>query len=331
MKFTKYNSIENTYREEFINQIKFNGYGKEVYHVQEKIHGSNFSILTDGVEVKCAKRTGPVEDGENFYNAVEVVARYQEKVLSLFEYVKNKRQIHSLTVFGELFGGFYNHEEVEKVKGAIKVQKGIEYCPENDFYVFDILINDEEYLTVLESNELFEKFDFFYSKSLFVGSLDEAIQYPNEFQSTIPNLKGLPLIENNSCEGVVIRPEKALFFKGGSRVILKNKNEKWSEKAHRKSNAIKKVEFTEVGQKVFAELVTYNTENRLNNVISKLGEVTIKQFGQVLGMMSQDILTDFEKDFPNQLSDLQKEERKQINKELNKEVTQLIRPILLRM
>ena len=46
--FKKYNSIENTYREKEVEQIYLHGYDKETYVVQEKVHGANFSFITNG-------------------------------------------------------------------------------------------------------------------------------------------------------------------------------------------------------------------------------------------------------------------------------------------
>ena len=39
--FRKYNSIENTYREEFLERIKSHGFWNDEFVVQEKVHGAN--------------------------------------------------------------------------------------------------------------------------------------------------------------------------------------------------------------------------------------------------------------------------------------------------
>lgn len=39
--------------------------------------------------------------------------------------------------------------------------------------------------------------------------------------------------------------------------------------------------------------------------------------GKVIGLFAQDILEDFEKDFPNVFNTIEKEEQKRINKKLN--------------
>ncbi|MDN5422778.1 MAG: hypothetical protein L0G39_16725, partial [Chryseobacterium sp.] len=49
MIFKTYNSIENAYQARVIDQIRLQGFGDEVFIVQEKVHGANFSFFTDGV------------------------------------------------------------------------------------------------------------------------------------------------------------------------------------------------------------------------------------------------------------------------------------------
>jgi ATP-dependent RNA circularization protein (DNA/RNA ligase family) len=58
MQFHKYNSIENSYRNEFIQQIVRKGHGDKTYVVQEKAHGANLCLITNGREVTAARRSG---------------------------------------------------------------------------------------------------------------------------------------------------------------------------------------------------------------------------------------------------------------------------------
>ncbi len=328
MEFRKYNSIENTYQKQVLEQIIIHGFEKETYIVQEKVHGANFSFYTDGVTIKIAKRTDFVSEEETFYNAHEVAKRYKEKVLEAFKTVQSEfQETQFIVIFGELFGGNYNHKEVPAVKNAIKVQKGIDYCPENDFYAFDIKVNGTHYLTVDSVNSVFEQTGFFYAKTLFKGTLEEALRYPNEFNSLIPNWYGLPQLENNICEGVIIKPNVPKYFGNGSRVILKNKNEKWEEvvKNNKPKKEHKEVYFSEASQIVWEHIQNYITTNRLYNVLSKEGEFQPKMMGKLVGLLSQDVITDFRKDHPTALDVLEKEEQKSINKSVNNKVISLIK------
>ncbi len=237
--------------------------------------------------------------------------------------------MEQLTIFGELIGGSYPHPEVAKIKGATRVQKGVFYAPQNLFLAFDILINNQRYLSVDEANYYFEKHDLLHAKTLFRGSIDECLAYPNEFDSTIPEQLGLPLILPNICEGVVIRPVEPIFFHNGSRLLLKNKNEKWAEKKQFKTRIRKEEPLPERVVKLKEAILTYATENRLDNVLSKVGEVNHKDIGKVLGLFSKDIVEDFTKDYAELYEALEKKEQKMITKSIVKASANMVRERLI--
>lgn len=322
MNFKTYNSIENAYQARVIEQIRIQGFGDEVFIVQEKVHGANFSFYTDGREIKIAKRTAFIEKEDKFFNAHQVLEAYKEKVIKVFGKVKTLYpEVETVVIYGELFGGGYKHKAVKPVKDAVKVQKGIEYAPHNEFYAFDIKLNGTTYLDTEVINRIFEETGFFYAKTLFQGTLQEALDFPNAFDSRIPAWLGFPEMEDNRCEGTIIKTLKTCYFGNGSRVILKNKNEKWIEKSkvvRKKEKTVQKqIRFGEDAQRIWEELEQYATVNRLNNVISKIGEFQPKMIGQVIGLFAQDILEDFGKDFPEAFDSIEKEEQKRINKKLN--------------
>jgi Rnl2 family RNA ligase len=325
--FKKYNSIENTYRVEFLERIKNHGFWKEEFVVQEKVHGSNLSFwTTDGKTFYSGKRTGIINEDETFYNYEIVLKNIKPKLELLWNNIKaDFPDLQQLTVFGELFGGDYPHPDVEIDKNSIVVQKGIFYSPKNHFYAFDILLNTEKYLDVNIANMYFEKVKLLHAKTIFKGSIDECLKYKNDFNTTIPKELGLPPLEPNIAEGVVIKPVKTLYFNNGVRVMLKNKNEKWSEnKKYHKS--IKQTDKpTEKIIKLQEAIITYVTENRLNNVISKIGEVTKKDYGRVLGMFNKDIVDDFTKDYHQLLEELDKKEVKSINKSIGNLTMKLVK------
>ena len=331
MEFKKFNSIENSYQLEFIKSIYDNGFGDEKFVVQEKIHGANFSFITDGKEVITAKRTGLIEENENFYNSKEIQEKYEPKIKSLFKNISKERNIKSLTVFGEIFGGGYPHKKIQKNETAKLVQRGIYYNPDNDFFAFDILIDNKEYFDIYDTNRFLDELGFIYAKSLFVGELKDCLEYPNKFKTRIPSEYGLPELDGNICEGVVIRPLKPLFFNNGSRVLIKNKNEDWSENNNFIDKKIlrnllhEEEELSEKAETLCEEVYKYISVNRLSNVISKIGEVNPKKdFGKVLGMFNKDILSDFFKEYKSEYDALEKHESKAINKFVNKHASQLV-------
>ncbi|MCH5598668.1 RNA ligase family protein [Niabella ginsengisoli] len=229
MEFKKYNSIENSYQNDFISSIVEQGFDDLEFVVQEKVHGANLSFITDGQNILSAKRTELILDSEEFYNSKYVLANYKDKILNLYKAISADIDTKTVTIFGEIFGGGYPHPDIPKDDTAKLVQRGIYYCPQNDFYAFDILLDNDKYLDVETANAYFEKFGFVYAKTLHKGNLKDCLAYSNTFKTTIPTEYKLPELDGNICEGVVVRPTQATFFRNGSRVIIKNKNEKWSE------------------------------------------------------------------------------------------------------
>lgn len=325
--FKKYPSIENSYRAEFISRIKEQGFGEIEYVVQEKAHGSNFSFWTnDGINFECSKRTGVIGPDEKFYNYELVLEEHLLRLQNLWTNIKNAYpDMQELTVFGELIGGSYAHKEVKHIKGSLKVQKGIFYCPHNSFYGFDIVINREQYLSVDEVAQFFEKEGIVHAKTLFKGSLDDCLKYPNDGQSVIYQQFDLPKIEDNVCEGVVIRPQETCFLHNGSRVIIKNKNEKWTEKQQAGKKTRKEIVVSEEVKYLQEKLLEYVTENRFVNLISKIGHIEQKDIGKVLSMYSNDVVEDFSKDYGNEFNALEKKDQKQVTRIISKDAVEMIK------
>ena len=337
IEFKKYSSIENSYNREFMESVVAQVPPDTEWVVQEKVHGANTSFLCDGQDVKFAKRTSVLPDNEKFYDFPKLIERYRDRVFSLFQEVTNQHpEVTSISVFGELFGGHYPHRDVRRIPNVSLIQKGVCYCPDHKFYGFDIYVFTDEgarYLPVDEVNQLFETNGFFYAKTLFRGSLVECLKQPNAFQSRIADWLGLPPIEDNICEGVVIRPVNPLFLKNGDRVIIKNKNERFAEKKSvKKRNKlfVEPVPFSETLKSLLSEVEAYVTENRLANVVSHIGEVHFpKDFGKVMGLFSKDVLEDFLKEQSGEFAALEKCEQKTFNREVNKLCTTLVKHVYM--
>jgi Rnl2 family RNA ligase len=335
--FKKYSSIENTFDREFMEKIKLEGYDSLQYVVQEKVHGANCSFITDGQTVQFAKRTGPVETGEMFYSYEELLARYQDRVLHLFQRIKEKyADTEGVLVYGEMFGGKYPHPDVKNDSKVINIQKGVFYSPVHEFYGFDICINGQErnrYLSVDEANMFFEEGKFLYAKTLFSGDLNECLKYPNDFQSQIAGWLGLPPVEENICEGVVIRPAKPTYFRNGARLLLKSKNSKFAEKKavkKRQPSLYVELTYSEALNKQLTVSEEYVTENRLNSVVSKIGHVSIpEETGKLTGLFSKDILEDYLKEHASAYALLEKSEQKILNRHVNRQSVDLIKKVYM--
>lgn len=329
--FKKYNDIENSYRQAFIDKIVINGFSNELFHVEEKIHGANFQFNVDSNGITAGKRTAFISENEGFYSYKLVVEQYSEAILKLKNEVFPN---HNIIVYGELFGGSYPHNDVPNDSRYAKVQKEIFYAPFEDFICFDIFVyndntDEHHYITKTERETLCNKYGIKSAVSLFSGTLESCLNYPNAFLTTIPKLYGLPDIENNICEGVVIRPEHDLRMKSGERPIIKNKNEKFTEK--KCSGKIPKIakDVPEHIVTMLNNIDEYINENRLNAMISKVGELKNTDFGLYIQLFSKDVYADFFKDYSEEFKTWEKADQKNFQKEVNQMVVTFLKENLL--
>jgi Rnl2 family RNA ligase len=325
MDFTRYQSIDNSYRLKTIGYIQ-EGLPGATFVVQEKIHGSNFGAFTDGEEVKFGKIGSFLKEGDSFYNyEVNVdIAEYSRKIKEMFEFAKRGHpHIKQLEIRGEICGGSYPHPDVEKVAGVSRVQSEVLYSPNIHVLAFDIKI-DGEFVNMNVFTTLCEQFDIPYLPLLFKGTLEECLNYSNEYPPHLPGLLGLPPIEDNVCEGNVIKPLITARFDNGKRVVVKNKNAKFSEKSGQKGTPQSKDPVPQHVMDMMEKGSIYVCENRLKNVLSHIGGVQQNEFGKILGLMSKDVIEDFVKDEPEFL-EMDRKERKEVTRFLNGKIGFLIR------
>jgi len=295
--FKKYNKIENSNRLRIIEFVKEHINPDILWHITEKIHGANFSFLCDEEEVKVAKRSCITTS--DFFSAQEVVLKYSLKVQHLYDLLKKDRPLlKSIQLYGELYGN--------------GIQKEVIYG-EKDFIVFDLLLQygnkKYEYVDIELLKGLCDKVDIPFIPILKKDlTFNEALEYDEEFITLLNNK------EDNYSEGIVIRPQVNLFLPKGSRILLKKKNNKFKERSSKKIK-IKKV-LDKENQKLLSLLLTYLNDNRVNSALSKIGEITYKDFGKLLKEVALDILNEI---------DLVKEIPKEVSKAFNKEVSLYLR------
>lgn len=188
----------------------------------EKIHGANLSLVTNGVSLWCAKRSGYLGGDEalrQFFHADRILDTNRDAVLRLFTMV---HALHPDTthirVYGELFGGHYPGTKNLLVDGKpLKpVQKEVWYCPDMAFAPFALHVTPSR--TIHTQRVLFEAAAFpILPPEVFRGSLNalKALDI-NAGRTRIPTelkLEGEPL----PWEGIVCHPVGA----AGSRIKWK--------------------------------------------------------------------------------------------------------------
>lgn len=301
MEFRKFSSLENTYRTNLLDKIQYEGKDGGLWMATEKLHGANFSFWCDGTEVKVASRTQFV-DG-TFYNCQAVVNKYSQGVLETFNTFYSEGDI--LVIYGELFGG--------------NVQKEVEYG-EKDFRGFDVTVNGSP----LEKLKAFNTIRWAGMSTVPViatGTFAECLLLSNTFKSTLTP-EGYE--EENTSEGLVIEPVEPNWFNNGSRIYFKNKTEGFSEKKRKPKEHIV-FELSDEESELMNELLTYNTTQRVSNVISKIGQVTNKDFGKILGLTTQDLLEEYTKETEQDPKLIAQDNWKQFLKLLQAEVGKEVR------
>lgn len=327
--FYKYSSIENSYQSQYIDKIKEHGFGNITYCATEKIHGSNTQVYFDGVNFLYGSRNHYLEENEKCYNLQDVVQPLKASISNIYKDIDESRDnVQAIIVFGEVFGGSYPHPDVQKVNNAIKVQKGVFYSPDNHWLVFDIQIiytdDKREYISFNDMLSLCRRWDLPYVPFLAMfDSLDEALKYPNDGPSQVYKKYNLPALEDNVMEGVVIKPFFCSPYIGQSRLIIKNKNEKFVEKSRDKKVNIQQ-DVPEHISKAIEEISKYITENRVVNIVSHYGQPTFQDIGPILQELNKDIIEEFNKE-TGILNTLEKKEVKMVTKSLNAPLIKLVK------
>lgn len=318
MEFQKYPSIEGIWRDKeidyFERHVDFDDY---IWCVTEKAHGTNFAFYYDGEEIKCGRRNGFITG--NFYNYEEVLEKYKRNVKEIYQAL----DLDTLILYGEMIGGLYEHPDITN-KCVSMIQKEVQYCPDREFYLFDIVM-DGKWRRHNTVELIGDAFGIPFARILQVGSYEEVKEYPAEFQTTIPEQFGLPEIEGNVCEGIVIKPLTPVFV-GDKRLILKKKNTTFKEQKPKKRKKRKKL--SDVSSKYLDEISNYITENRLRSVLSKFEEVTEDDFMLIFNAFKKDVYTDFEKENDLRYPEV---EAQRVDKSVGKMCADVWRPIFLKL
>ena len=354
--FKSYTDIENSYNEKFINQIrehKFDANDIE-WFAEVKIDGSNFQCCLDadnnfsvGTRTRFLERGAEFQGYEramrngNVFNKLVELKKYIAELYLESEAIKCNR--FCIRVYGELCGGMYRHPDVEKIKGAVKIQGRVSYHPDNVWIPYDIEIMDEYENIILVCKQsvvesLCNKVDLPFPVVIKRGTFDEVINLANDFIDPIGNkLFGLPLIENNITEGLVLKPDMPLRFGNDGRIMVKSKNDKFKERVKKDPKEPKEIiPMNELELKYYELYREFMTESRVMSVISKVGTVNAKAFGMILGMFMKDLYNDFDKEYGEEVKNLEDTlsvdefNLAKAKKELAKEAAEFIRPVFLK-
>ncbi|MES2774421.1 MAG: RNA ligase family protein [Bacteroidota bacterium] len=293
--------------------------GKLKWVVTEKVHGANFSILYHDRKLFFAKRKDFLAWGDDFFGFQAVVSQIEDNVLLLFEQLSLDIEADTYIIYGELFGGRYPHPRVSPDPNVEAIQTGVYYSPSIAFCAFDIAFEREgikQYLDYDSAIRYFEQSGLLYVKPLFTGKLNEVLDFNLRINSTIPPALGLPPLDNNLIEGVVIKPLAHSSLRHTDlRPIIKLKNPEFDEdnKFHEaeKWSFIPKVSTrTEQLSFLVEAMAPYINANRINSAISKIGRpdpANEQRQAAISKEILDDVCDDFDIDNDQMLAELEVE------------------------
>ena len=275
--------------------------------VTEKIHGANFSLVVRGEEVRFASRGRILDPSDDFFGfrSQGVAERLRPLARAVCKALIEQGIAGtdaSVVVYGELCGGMYPHADVPAVRGAASVQRGCWYSPHLTFVGFDVALGTSEddgraplrFLDFDVASAAAAAAGLQFAAPLCRGTLARCLDHPVKFKSTLPATLGLPPLDDNWAEGVVIRPVREPVMgvspAEGGRRLFKRKIAEFSEKQYQ-NDAWRDARFGKVGSGGAAgggavaipwaetenalryELLAAVSEPRLASVLSKIGRV----------------------------------------------------------
>jgi Rnl2 family RNA ligase len=339
-KYSSYDKIPEGLSQLKLNESDYRLLKKLDWVVTEKIHGANFGITTDGVKVDFAKRKELLQPGEDFFGYLNKKAQLEVQAREIFRLLQAIiSNLCRVTIYGEIFGGEYPHPNVPVVEHTQAVQTGVYYSPNIEYCAFDIAVKSEnsanQYLDYDIALQVLSEVGMMCAEPLLIGKFDQAFNYQIEFESTIPQILQLPKLLNNQAEGVVIKPVKSIYVEtknGKIRPIVKHKiptfaednryhqAQKWSDQQPLDSENPESI--------VTQEILALVTQNRLNNIISKIGRNSQSQ-QQLVKLLVWDVIESFnDTEYEASFNNLSNESQQIILNKLEEVAQQLVEDYL---
>ena len=345
--FSKYRSITNSFHEDSLKYFIAKTWKEMEWARYEKIHGSNFSfvVLNDNT-FEFYSREEEIKESWSFGWFQSIFKRIKENFLNAAEFIrKDRKDIVSIQFIGEIFWGSYPNIVVPN---ANKIQSWIFYCPWNDWRMFDILLNTEEsnsyknaedynagrpfedeYLSDKIVISIANTFDIPFIPEIARGNLEDILKINiEEVESVIYKSYGLPKIENNFVEGLVIKPIENCYS-WSHRVIIKYKRKKFLEQKEKNTNKQPKekieISYSSELQWLINQIDNYLTENRIDSAKSKFPSGK-EYIWKIIQNFQDDVKNDFYNDNNSVIEGLSNEEKNILIWEVRKQAAIFIRP-----
>ena len=279
MEFRKFNSLKNTYMADFIERVHRHGYNYD-WVVTEKLHGANFSVhCYRDRPMQFASREGYVD--RNFYGAGAAIASLAQKADQMASLLfAHQGNLLRVIVYGELTGPFMMNKHP------------VWYGENHQFHAFEMVLTYPK--PGGGTRDLILDWHDFVANCAMVDipvvpvvgifeSFEDALAVNETFTS---RLTPDGYEKQNYAEGVTIAPIIPQFS-GETRLWLKKKTSQHNERQKRPCTIEDKA-LDEAGIEFAEYLLEFVNAQRVDAVLSKLGQVDAKQQGRVLGLALKD-------------------------------------------
>lgn len=225
------------------NYFQFNGKVKEMgideymqFFGIEDVYGQpivflmndeNLYISIDGETLLPKEKNDPLFGKiiEDYKEHLEITYKVCKDFLDNAEMIEYDKDKFSVNIYGKIYGGIYNHPEVPKIPDTTPITMSsndyTEYCPMNDFMVYDIqmmgaFLNYEVMKAICDESGLDT------GSIIHFGGIESFVNKLEGGQTTIPKRFGLPEIEGNDMHGMIIRPAQTIqVSEEGDVLVLK--------------------------------------------------------------------------------------------------------------
>jgi|ERR1712110_375072 len=283
MRFYHYPSFKNHYQTAPMKELtQFLETNTDHWIATEKLHGSNFSIYTDGTVIEYGRRNAFLSENENFHGGAQLFkSKYSDCVKQIAAQLITE-DVKYIIIYGELFGK--------------NIQIGVEYGEDVKFRAFDIAVVKDNgnfsFIDFTKMEDLCNQFELPMVPKIAEGKLNDLLKLDPKFVSTVLNTPG------NLAEGYVIKYFKEpdnLDIEEDNRKMIKFKNPNFDEMASgkKKPKPAKKVENEDFPQEFLDffnnEFVPRLTFARLQAVKSKLSAKQAKNKNTLTLNMVEDV------------------------------------------
>jgi Rnl2 family RNA ligase len=334
-KNSEYEKMPKTFSKLDLSEKELSDVNKLKWVVTEKIHGANFSLVYEDRKLLFAKRKDYLSWDADFFGFQQVVNEIEDHVLQLFEALILELKADKLIIYGELFGGKYPHPDVPADPDVEAIQTGIYYAPAVHFCAFDIAFEidgKKAYLDYDKAVAYFDKYGILFAKPLLIGKINEVQNFNIRINSSIPAQLGLPELEQNLIEGVVIKPLNHSHLNLNSRPVVKLKNPEFDEeKKFHESEAWsfkkKVVSKSEELSFILEEIATYINENRVQSAVSKTGKIDLEnemRMQEIQEEVLNDTWIDFNENNNSLLSELEPGQQEWLRKRMYAQIRELL-------